>query len=166
MSNMLKYYLFKNYFCQNISRMSLEYSFEINFYQNRISILIQYFKNIFGWLGAPQSIDVRSLLLFLKAWVHMLFLELFDTVLMKSAKIHHHSKLSLKISHPLSEKNYPFTSPSFPLYLNSIPIYPILYTFLWKPTNHSSGGIVDDIAIHSPHNTSESEYKLYIHDTD
>ena len=31
--------------------MLLEYSFRINFHQNRISILIQYFKNIFGWLG-------------------------------------------------------------------------------------------------------------------
>ena len=86
---------------------------------------------------------------------YMLFLELFDTVLMKSTKIHH-SKFSPTISHPPVPplcKNYPLTSPSFPLYPNSIPIYPILYTFLWKPTNQSSGGIVDDMAIHSPHNS-------------
>ena len=47
----------------------------------------------------------------------------------------------------------PRKNSSFPLYPNSIPIYPILYTFLWKPINQSSGGVVDDMAIHSPHNS-------------
>ena len=80
---------------------------------------------------------------------YMLSLELFDTVLMKTTKIH--SSLQ-SLTHNLY-KNYPLTSPSFPLYLNPIPIYPILYTFLWKPTNQSSRGFVDDMTIYSPHNS-------------
>ena len=42
---------------------------------------------------------------------------------------------------PSSLQIYPLTSPPFPLYPNSIPIYPILYTFLWKPINQSSRGL-------------------------
>ena len=55
--------------------------------------------------------------------------------------------------HSLCMRNYPLTTPSFPLYPNSIPTYPILYTFLWKPTNQLSEGVVDDMAIHSPYNS-------------
>ena len=69
-------------------------------------------------------------------------------------KFIHHPKLSPTISHhPLCMWNYLLTTLSFPLYPNSIPTYPILYTFLWKPTNQSSGGVVDDMAIHSPYNS-------------
>ena len=46
----------------------------------------------------------------------------------------HHSKLSPTVSHhPLCMWNYPLTTPPFPMYPNSIPTYPILHTFLWKP---------------------------------
>ena len=56
--------------------------------------------------------------------------------------ITHHSKLSPTISHP-SLQNYPLTSPSFRFYLNSIPIYPILYTFLWNPpTSQAEGSLM------------------------
>ena len=64
--------------------------------------------------------------------------------------IHHPKTPTHNLTPPYLQK---LLSPSFPLYLNPIPIYPILYTFLWKPTNQSSGGIVDDMAIHSPHNS-------------
>ena len=84
---------------------------------------------------------------------YMLSFKLFDTVLMKTTQIHSSLQtLTHNLTPPLC-KYYPLTSPSFPLYPNPIPIYPILYTFLWKPTNQSSGGIVDDMAIHSPHNS-------------
>ena len=88
-------------------------------------------------------------------------------------KFIHHSKLSPTISHHslcvwnypsrtwMFEKklnlfkNYPLKTPSFPLYPNSIPIYSILYAFLWKPINQASGGVVDDMAIHSPQGLPE-----------
>ena len=63
---------------------------------------------------------------------YMLFLELFDTVLMKSTKIHSSLQtLTHNLTPPFPQKlGYPLTSPSFPLYLNSIPIYPIIYISL------------------------------------
>ena len=42
--------------------------------------------------------------------------------------------------------------PSPPLYPNSVPTYPIIYAFLWKPTNQLSGRVVDDMAIYSSYN--------------
>ena len=84
---------------------------------------------------------------------YMLSLKLFDTVLMKTTQIHSSLQTPTPNLTPPLCKYYPLTSPSFPLYPNPIPIYPILYTFLWKPTNQSSGGIVDDMAIYSPHNS-------------
>ena len=84
---------------------------------------------------------------------YMLSLKLFDAVQMKTTQIHSSLQTPTHNLTPPLCKYYPLTSPSFPLYPNPIPIYPILYTFLWKPTNQSSGGIVDDMAIHSPHNS-------------
>ena len=82
---------------------------------------------------------------------YMLFLELFDTVLMKSTKIHSPLRtLSHNLTPPSLHVKLSLETPYFPLYPNSIPIYPLLYTFLWKPTNQSSGGIVDDMVIHDP----------------
>ena len=70
-------------------------------------------------------------------------------------KFIHHPKLSPTISHhPLCMWNYPLTTPLFSVYQipsQLIPSYKV-YTFLWKPTNQSSRGIVDDMAIHSPYN--------------
>ena len=56
---------------------------------------------------------------------NMLFLEPFDTVLMKTTKIHSSLQTLTHISHPSLQK-LPRNIPSFPLYLNPIPIYPIL----------------------------------------
>ena len=106
-------------------------------------------------IHAPQSIDLWSLLLFLQAWVHAFpwaFQYSLDEINQNSFL--YHSKLSPTIPHyPICMWNYSLKTPSFPLYLNSIPIYPILYTSLWKPINQSSGGVIDDMAIHSPHNS-------------
>ena len=49
---------------------------------------------------------------------YMLFLELFDTVL--HSFIHHSKALTHNLTPPFCI-NYPLTSPSFPLYLNSTP---------------------------------------------
>ena len=62
---------------------------------------------------------------------YMLFLELFDTVLMKSTKIHSPLQtLTHNLTPPSLHVKLPPKTPSSPLYPNSIPIYPILYTFL------------------------------------
>ena len=85
---------------------------------------------------------------------YMLFLELFDTVLMKSTKIHSSLQtLTHNLTPPSLHVSLPHKNPIIPIYPNSIPIYPTLYTFLWKPINQSSGGVVDDMAIYSPHNS-------------
>ena len=91
---------------------------------------------------------------------YMLLLELFDNSLDEfnqktiTSPPSHPSLISSTISHHLlCPWNYPLTSPSFPVYQNSIPICPILFIFLRKPTNQSSGGVVDDVAIYSPYNS-------------
>ena len=77
------------------------------------------------------------------------FLQADTPVLMKSTEIYSPPQT---LTHNLTPSscmwNYPLKTQSIPLYPNSIPTYPILYTFLWKPTNQSSGGVVDDMAIH------------------
>ena len=81
-------------------------------------------------IHAPQSIDFWSLLLFLQAWVHAFpwaFRYSLDEI---NQKFIHQSKLSPTISHhPLCMWNYLLKTPSFPLYPNYIPIYPILFLF-------------------------------------
>ena len=63
---------------------------------------------------------------------YMLFLKLFDTVLMKSTKFHSPLQtLTHNLTPPSLHVKLPLKTlknPSFPLYPNSIPIYPILYT--------------------------------------
>ena len=100
--------------------------------------------------------------IFIDFWSHLLFLQ---------ARVHaspwafryrleeiNHNSFTTPNSHPQSHTilcilNYLLTTPPFPVYLNSMPTYSILHTFLWKPTNQSSRGVVDDMAIHSPYNS-------------
>ena len=78
----------------------------------------------------------------LGTYVYMLFLELFDKVLMTSTKIHSLLQtLTHNLTPPCLHVKLPLKIPSFPLYPNSIPIYPILYAFLRKLINQSSGGV-------------------------
>ena len=78
----------------------------------------------------------------------MLLPQLFDTVSMKSPQNPTPLKLPPTIQSPPKSRTIISTreiTPSIPH-----PTYPILCTFLRKPTNQSSGGVVDDVAIHSP----------------
>ena len=112
-----------------------------------------------------------SLLPFLQARVHASPWALIQSW-WNQPKFIHHPKLSPTVSHhPLWMWNYPLTTPSFPVYPNSIPTYPIskfhpnssnLYKFFWKPTNQSSGGVMDGMAIHSPNNSPFTEVYINI----
>ena len=96
-----------------------------------------------------------SPLVFLQAG-YMLFLELFDTVLMKSTKIHSPLQtLTHNLTLPSLQVKLPLEKPIIPISSEFHPnlFYPILYKLIWKPINQSSGGVVDDMAIHSLHNS-------------
>ena len=90
---------------------------------------------------------------------YMLLLELFNTVLMKTIKIHSPPQT---LTHNLTPSSLhlklPLNSPIIPIASKFHPnlSYPI-NIFLWKPTNQSSGGVVDDVAIHFLYNSPFSD---------
>ena len=103
---------------------------------------------------APQSIDFRSLLLFLKG--SCFFLSLSIQSWWNQPIFIHNSKLSPTSSHTFFCKNYLITSPPFPLYPNSIPVFILSYMHFFgnPPTSQAKGSWnVNDMAIHSPHNS-------------
>ena len=106
-------------------------------------------------IHAPQSIDFWSLFLFLKAWVHA-FPWAFWYSPDETTEIHSFiTQNSHPQSHTPSLHKIPLNIPIIPIvskfHPKSSKFHPnsqfILYTFLWKPTNQSSGGIIIIIII-------------------